>query len=193
MKRSIFAITLAALCVAPVVSGAQDFGIKGGTSYGSVPSNSGVLPGNLSPHDGFAIGLAASTGGFLGFGIEGLYAQRGFKSTTPGFSQQLSYIDVPVYFKVTLPTGVIRPYAIVGPQVSFELTCDGGGGGDCPPGRDKVSYAGVIGAGLRFGVWSGVSVEGRYAYGLSNLDYNTLNNTSNYRPRSFMLLAGIGF
>jgi opacity protein-like surface antigen len=193
MKRSILAIAIASFCAAPLVAGAQGFGIKGGLSYGSVPNNNGALPGNLSPHDGFALGIGASTGGVVGFGVEGLYAQRGFTSSVTGFSQQLSYIDVPLYLKVTLPTGMIRPYALVGPQVSFEMNCDAGGSGSCPSGRDKVTYAGVIGAGVRFGVWTGVSVEGRYQYGLSNLNYNTVSNSSSYRPRSFMLLAGIGF
>ena len=134
-----------------------------------------------------------STGGLFGVGVEGLYAQRGFTSSVSGFSQQLSYIDVPVYFKVTIPTGTaVSPYALVGPEVNFEMNCDAGGG-SCPSGRDKVTYAGVIGAGVKFGVWTGVAVEGRYAYGLQDLNYSTVSNSSNYRPRSFMLLARVGF
>ena len=80
------------------------------------------------------------------------------------------------------------PFAFAGPQASFELGCEGG---DCPSGRAKVTYAGVIGAGVKLG--SMFSVQGRYVYGLTNLNYGTVNNTNNYQARSFMLLAGIGF
>jgi hypothetical protein len=99
---------------------------------------------------------------------------------------------VPIYLKVALPNPMITPFAFVGPQGSFEMKCDGGGG-SCPSGHPKTTFSGVIGAGLKFGVLGGLSVQGRYVYGLTNLNLSTVSNAGNYQPRSFMILAGIGF
>ena len=190
MKRSLLVVALASLCAVPAASSAQGFGIKGGLSYGQAPNGNGVLPGTLSGNSGFAIGVGLSTGGLLGFGVEGLYAQRGFKSSVTGNSQKLTYVDVPLYLKLTLPIPAVTPFAYAGPQGSFEMGCDGG---VCPSGHAKTTYAGVIGAGLKFGMLGGLSLEGRYVYGVTNLNYGTVSNPVNYQPRSFMLLAGIGF
>jgi hypothetical protein len=188
MKRSMLVIAIASLCTLPVAANAQGLGIIGGLTWGSTPNNSGALPGTLKANSGFAVGLAAESGGVVGFGINGLFAQRGFTSSVTGASSNLNYIDVPVYLRVAIPNPVITPFAFAGPQGSFELGCSGG---DCPSGRPKVTYAGVIGAGVKLG--SMFSVQGRYVYGLTNLNYGTVNNTNNYQARSFMLLAGIGF
>jgi hypothetical protein len=87
MKRSCLATVLVALCTMPLVASAQGVGIKGGLSYGSVPNANGVLPGTLHANSSFAIGVGASTGGLVGFGIEALYAQRGFTSSVAGSSR----------------------------------------------------------------------------------------------------------
>jgi opacity protein-like surface antigen len=192
MKRSLLVIAFASLCMGPAVADAQGLGVIGGLSYGTAPNANGVLPGELKGNSGFAIGLAAETGGVVGFGINGMYAQRGFSSSSPGFSQKYSYIDVPIYLKVSLPNSMITPFGFVGPQGSFEMNCDGGGG-SCPSGRSKTTFSGVIGAGLKFGMLGGLSVQGRYVYGLTNLNLSTVSNSGNYQPRSFMILAGIGF
>jgi len=128
--RYTIGILAAALMVAVPPAARAQLGIKGGFSYGNV-SNRGVLPGNLDTRTGFAAGLSLNSGtGLLGFGVEGLYAQRGVTSTTTGDSRKLDYIDVPAYLRVSLPTPGMSPFAFAGPQVSFELHC-GANGGAC--------------------------------------------------------------
>jgi hypothetical protein len=192
MKRLLAIIAILLLIEAPATARAQGgFGIKGGLSYGAA-SNSGVLPGTTQ-RSGFAVGVSAMTGGVVGFGIEGLYAQRGFTSTTAGVSRRLDYIDVPVYLRLSLPTPGISPFAYAGPQGSYELQC-GTDSGNCPDsGRPKFTYAGVIGGGLRFGMLHNLTVEGRYVYGLSDLNLGTVQSSANYKARSLLLLVGIGF
>lgn len=191
MNRSLTFIAVASLVLAPVVAHAQfGFGIKGGGSFGNV-SNRGVLPGNLGTRTGFAVGLAlGSSSGVLGFGIEGLYAQRGVQSATAGDSRSLDYIDVPAYLRVMIPTPGLAPYAYAGPQVSFELHCNDGTGACAASGRSKTSTAAVIGGGVRIG--ERFSFEGRYIYGLTDLKLNTVTSSSSYKTRSFLLLAGFG-
>jgi hypothetical protein len=182
-----------AVVAAPAAARAQTaFGVKGGLSYGDV-SNSGVLPGEVSGRSGFAVGVGATLGSPVGLGIEALYAQRGITSSVIGDSRKLNYIDVPAYLRVALPTPGLSPFVYAGPQASFELQCDADGG-TCPnSGRPKTTWAGVIGAGLRFGAFRGFSVDARYVYGLTDLKLSTVSTSSSYQTRSFMVLAGIGF
>lgn len=166
------------------------FGIKGGLSYGDV-SNSGVFPGGAKTRAGVAVGVSFHTPGPVGFGLEALYAQRGIIGSS-GNSRELDYIDVPAYLRVSGSNDGVQPFGYLGPQLSMELKCDSNGG-SCPSGRDKWSYAGVIGAGLRLQQFHGLSLEARYIYGLSDLKLGTVTDSENYQTRSFMLLFGLGF
>jgi len=197
MKRSFVTLAVAALCVVPMAARAQQvteggLGILGGWSYGQVPSSNTSGHGSLSGNSGFALGIGGESGGTVGFGFNVLYAQRGFRSNLFGNSQQLSYIDVPLYLRVEIQNAAVEPFALIGPQVSFEMNCNANGT-DCPSGRDKTTFDGVAAFGLRFPMAAGLSIQGRYLYALQNLDYGTVNNQANYRQRSFMLLLGIGF
>ena len=192
MKRSLTAFAVAALCVVPLAAQAQGVGLLGGWSYGQVPSGSTVGHGSLSGNNGFALGVGAESGGPLGFGVNVLYAQRGFRSNLIGNAEQLSYIDIPLYLRVAVQNPVVTPFGLIGPQVSFEMNCDANGT-DCPSGRDKTTFNGVVALGLKFPMVSGLSIQARYLYALQNLDYGTVSNQANYRQRSFMLLFGIGF
>ena len=187
-------IAAAVLCLAPAVASAQPggFGIKGGLSFGNV-SNSGLLPGNVTQRTGFAFGVSGVTSGMLGIGAELLYAQRGVTSSVAADTRQLDYLDIPDYVRLALPMAAVTPFAYAGPQASFELKC-GAGSFDCPDtGRPKATFAGVIGAGLRLGAGHGLSVEGRYVYGLTDLKLDTVSSSKSYQTRSFLLLAGIAF
>jgi hypothetical protein len=187
MKRTL-AVAAAIVALIPSVAVAQ-VGFKGGFSYGNV-SNRGILPGALHERTGFAAGIAlANSHSLLGFGVEGLYAQRGVASGTTTDSRKLDYIDVPAYVRVNFPTPGLAPYAFAGPQVSFELHCSDA----CPSGRPKTTTAAVIGAGIRLGAQSAFSLEGRYLYGLTDLKLNTVTSSDSYKTRSFLILAGIDF
>jgi hypothetical protein len=192
MKRSFRLLTVVLLGLAPATLCAQaGFGIKGGVSYGNV-SNRGILPGSLSGRTGFAIGVAlGSATGVMGFGIEGLYAQRGLTGAADGDSRKLDYVDVPLYLRIMLPIGSVAPYAYAGPQMSFELNCSAGSSA-CPPSdRPKRTTAAVLGGGVRVGPRKGFTLEGRYIYGLTDLKLNTITSSNSYKTRSFLILAGL--
>lgn len=187
----------AVLLAAPVTLSAQGFGIKAGASFGDI-SNKGVLPGNLDHRTGFAAGLYAGSGGLIGIGGEGLYAQRGLKGASTSTEEtRLDYLDMPVYVKVALPVPGIRPFAYAGPQVSYEVRCRTAAGGACgadgSTNREKWDYAAVIGAGVRLGSSNlGIGIEGRYVYGLRDLKISTITSSDSYQTRSFLILASIG-
>lgn len=194
MKRALACIAVLGLLLVPQLARAQGgFGIKGGFSYGNV-TNRGLLPGSLNHRTGFAAGIGVSSTGLLGFGIEGLYAQRGVTSSTNGDSWQLNYIDLPVYVRAGIPTPGLSPFAYAGPQFSFEVNCNAGGGATCPSnGRPKTTYSAVLGGGVRLGAQSGFTIEGRYIYGLSDLKLSTVTSSQSYKTRSFLILAGLSF
>ena len=175
-----------------------EVGIKVGASFGDI-SNKGVLPGNLKHRTGFAGGLYLGSGGAIGIGFEGLYAQRGAESdeATATADTRLDYIDIPGYLKIKIPTPAIKPFVYAGPQVSYEVKCRTGAGLDCgnysTTGRSRWDYAGIIGAGVRLGGKNlGFGIEGRYVYGLKDLKPSTVTSGSSYKNRSFLLLGSIG-
>lgn len=185
---------VAALGFAPLILGAQDggFGVKGGLSYGNV-SNGGALPGSTTQRSGFAVGISAVSGGPIGFGIEALYAQRGVTSSIEADRWHLDYLDIPVYVRLAVPHSVVTPFAYAGPQASFEFKCGAGSFNCADTGRPKAIFAGVIGAGLRLSQMHGLSIDGRYIYGLTDLKLSTVSSSESYQTRSFLLLAGIAF
>lgn len=167
--------------------------LKGGLSYANV-SNDGALPGNPEGQAGLTLGLALSTptSQLFGAGLEAMYTQRGVGSTTSLDSYALDYIDLPVYLKVALPFSGLAPYAYAGPQMSVEVRCRLGDA-PCPDrGRPRVSYAGIIGAGIQLGSRHAVSLEGRYVYGLKDLNLGTVTSANSYKNRSFELILGLG-
>lgn len=209
MKRGLL-LTSALLGLVPAIARAQDngdddrgveVGIKAGAAFGNV-SNKGVLPGSLEGRAGFSGGLTLATAPrLLGLGLEGLYTQTGVKTPqgTLTNGRELDYIDIPAYLRVMIPTPSLKPYAFAGPQVSFEIRCRSAADTDCPniepsgEERKQTTYAGIIGAGLRFGGRAGFSVEGRYVYGLTNLKLGTITDNESYKTRTFLILGGVSF
>jgi len=198
MRHGTFAQALAATLamLAPVSLAAQaHFGFKGGVSFGNV-SNSGVLPGDLGQRTGVAGGVTLVSGGLLGLGVDALYAQRGISSSAADANERrLDYVDIPAYLRVQLPTPGLSPFGYIGPQVSFEVRCRDHDVACPSDGRSTTDFAGVIGAGLKFGGASapGFTVEARYVYGLKDLHLSTITTSESYKTRSFMLLGGILF
>jgi hypothetical protein len=190
-----------ALAAAAAPLGAQsawggEFGLKAGAAFGNI-SNKGILPGNLKTRTGLAGGLYLGySAPVVGVGFEALYAQRGLESdeSLSTAETRLDYIDLPVYLKINIPVSGFRPFVYAGPQISFEVRCKTAGGADCPETSDRKStdYAAVVGAGLRLGKRTAITLEGRYVYGLQDLKLATLTSGDSYKHRTFMLLLGIG-
>ena len=195
MKRSMAWLAAIPLMLAPAVAQAQGgFGIKGGVAFADVDER-GVLPGSLEGRTGWTGGLYLGTPpAALGLNIEALYARRNFRGPDNTSTRRLDYIDVPAYLRLMLPTSSISPYFYAGPQLSIELNCRAGDDSDCPDaGRSSTSWSAVIGGGLRLGNRGAFTLEGRYVYGLTDLDFGTITSSDSYRQRTFLILGGIGF
>jgi hypothetical protein len=188
---------LIAMALPSMLFAQGEFGVKGGISFGNI-SNKGVLPGGLKTRTGFTGGLYFGyRAAILGIDLEGLYAQRGARSDQSFATAEtkLDFIDVPVYLKATVPAGGVQPFVYAGPQISFEVRCRTAAGAECASNspRKKTDYAGVVGAGLRFGGSSGgLGIEGRYIYGLRDLELSTVTSSTSYKTRTFEILVSIG-
>lgn len=193
--RLVRLLFLVGLVAAPTRLIAQvEFGIKGGASFGNI-SNKGVLPGDLKTRTGFAAGVSVGFGAqLLGIGAEALFAQRGLSSDGTG-DAKLDYLDIPVFLKLQVPSPSIAPFGYLGPQVSFEVNCSNGDLDCSDNGRSTTDYAGVIGAGVKFGGSGavGVTVEARYVYGLKDLKLDTVTSDDSFKTRSFLILGGLVF
>lgn len=183
---------IAAVCsiaFLPVALHAQaSLGIKGGLSFGTLDNK---LP-DWKNRTGFAAGVAFDLrAGAIGLQPEALYVQKGvdFNGTPSSSSQvpRLSYIEIPVLVKLTLPMSGIQPMAYAGPSVSFRVSCSFQGY-DCSSYTSKTDYGVVLGGGLRFGGDHGVTLEGRYEWGLK--DVNDPGAGVKQRTRTFLALVG---
>jgi hypothetical protein len=184
-------LLVAAACaalLAPPLRGQTTIGIKGGLSYATL---SNKAP-NFDARTGFAAGLALDTrAGAIGLQPEVLYVQKGLSNDgAPSASApKLGYLEVPVLLKLTIPSPGIQPMAYAGPSVSFRLSCAVGDAA-CPSGTVKSTDWGVVlGAGLRLGGNHGLTVEGRYTWGLQDIHDPGAGVAS--RTRTFLLLAGV--
>jgi hypothetical protein len=77
--------------------------------------------------------------------------------------------------------------AYAGPSISFRTNCSFDGF-DCTSYTSKTDYGVVVGAGLRIGAEQGFTLEGRYEWGLK--DVNDPGAGVEQRTRTFLILVG---
>lgn len=196
MVRTVMVSAGLALALTGTMSAQAEYGIKAGASFGNI-SNKGLLPGNLKTRTGAAGGLYLGyRAAVIGVGVEAMFAQRGAKTdeSIGDSDTRLDYLDFPAYVKVTVPAPGVHPFVYAGPQVSFEVKCKTADGAvSCPDdGHKKTDFAGVIGGGIKLGGSLGLTVEGRYVYGLTDLKLSTITSSESYKTRTFMILLGLG-
>ena len=174
----------------PTLASAQlALGIKAGASFATLQNK---LP-DWDSRTGFAAGVAFEFGaGRSDSSPKRSTCQKGVNfngsSSASSHVPRLSYVEVPILLKLMVPTGSLRPMAYAGPSISFRTSCSFDGF-DCSSYTSKTDYGVVLGAGLRFGGDQGFTLEGRYEWGLK--DVNDPGAGVEQRTRTFLLLAGI--
>jgi hypothetical protein len=189
MKR----LFLVAGCLgfAPAVVSAQtSIGIKGGLSYATLSDKSP----DFDSRTGFAAGIAVDMrSGLIGIQPEILYVQKGVTATgmPSGSSPKLDYLEVPVLLKLTLGTPGIQPMVYAGPSAGFRLSCKVAEV-TCNSGTIKsTDWSAVLGGGVRIGGNKGLTLEGRYSWGLK--DIHDVSAGVDQKTRTFLALAGFSF
>jgi hypothetical protein len=195
------------LGAAAVPALAQSIGFKLGPTFSkfSVEDTSEGEPENLTSFGG---------GGFIRFGFAGLSLQAEVLALTKGASQtfsdatgtgtakfKLNYVEVPVTIMFSLGSG---PYLFAGPSVAFELSCKidiespdiNLENEDCDDEttqdtRKKTDVSVLGGAGFEFPIGVGrLLIEGRYIYGLTNLNDDPSDPNNSIKHRTWAALAG---
>jgi hypothetical protein len=206
MKKLVI-LSLAALFVAALIPQtlSAGIGVKGGYSLSKFTLTSTTPPpfsfSNLpSVVGGFYFEIKL---GFISLEPEILYTRMGAKYVQGADSLEyhFDYIQAPVLLKINvIPAGPIRPFIYAGGYYAYLLKARGvmvAGGvtteQDLADTFIKYDYGAVGGAGLAFKLPGiSISVEGRYNYGLMNVEKDPPAGES-VKNRSIMALVGIGF
>lgn len=144
----------------------------------------------------------------------GVQIEPGYNSNATRWQDQqggkrtitVSKIEIPILFKVLFLTGMVQPYAIVGPHLGIVAsasdkleTQQGTQDTDIKSTTSSLDFALAFGGGARFNIAQNIALTGdiRYALGLSNLDARQIPQgvatTPSAKSRSFMLLFGALF
>jgi hypothetical protein len=209
---SIRTLVVTACCITllPLAAGAQSVGggVKGGVTFGDVPS---ILDELDEPGANTALRVGYAAGGFLairfggGFSIqpEVLFTQKGVKievsesGATGDFKYKADYLDIPVLARLTFGKG-IRGYVFAGPSFDIKLNAKMSIGflgeseeQDVSDDVEDFEFALAFGGGIELGP---LLLEARWSEGLTNIAKADAGEpVSDVKTRTFLLLAGFRF
>lgn len=204
--------------------GQVQFGV--GLKAGLALSSASVDP---DPYTGLqAQGITSTKSGGTGFGV-GAVAELAFGrmfavALEPGYTQKsvkweltqgtakatdertISYLQIPVLFRVKFIEGTVRPYAFAGPNIGLVLSSKAkfqgfaniqDGEYDVKSTTSSVDFGLEFGGGAEFKVARQVALTGdvRYNLGLSNLDNSPQQQgqSASVKSRNFVILFGVLF
>lgn len=188
MRKSLLVAALLALV--PAAAHAQ-FGMKGGVTFNTIDTENGGV--DFNNKTGFVGGISY---GFrladnLGLQPEVLYVERGGESGNA--EVKLSYLEIPVMLRFMAATGRIQPFLLAGGYADFKINddCSVQQAGQCLEEPKSSDFGLALGAGLRLGGVTGLTVEIRWDRGLANI--NSVSDGFDARNRAVMLMAGLSF
>jgi opacity protein-like surface antigen len=164
---------------------------------------------------GFSVGAVAELkfGKMFAVALEPGYSQGSTKwDVTQGQAKAsdqrtLSYLQIPILFRVRFVEGNVRPYGFIGPNLGFVLSSKAKFQGFANPAdgeydvkstTSSLDFGIAIGGGTEFNIAKQVSLTGdiRYNLGLSNLDNSPAQagaQAGSAKSRAFVILFGVLF
>ncbi len=176
------------------------FGAKAGYTASTFR---GTDANNVDWQSGYAGGLFVNIGVLDFFTIqpEVLFRQRGASNQNETFNinqnVRLSYMDVPVLFKLRIPIAeTFYPHIYAGPQFSYNIRGDyeiSGGGIIAGSELDvrKIDFGGVMGFGLDL-VIDKLFLTADFRYGIGALTIDKSDNSASLRNEDLSILLGVG-
>ncbi len=180
------------------------FGVTGGLNFGSL---SDAATADLDQSTGYHIGIYGDFSAPLlpvALRASVLYVrvgEFGFEADTPGFEvdagdADVSYVSVPLDFQFRYPLPIVKPYALVGPELRFPT-------GDLADfdGSRSVNVAVNAGIGAKLGALIGPEVfaELRYAFDVTGFFdedelpfVGTVDEGGTFDVNVFYLRVGVG-
>lgn len=204
MSRKISQILglFAAAALIPSLAAAQsttstyplNLGIIGGATMSNISTDDDV---NLTRVWGAQIGLFGDhrINDNLGARVEVMVSQRGGRNDAFDNNMRLTYLDVPLLIKFgNMQTDATHFHVFGGLTPGFLLKTDTttGGGLSTDIGTDvkPIDLGVVFGAAVEQGAWS---LDGRYTFGLVNVNDNVIGTSSEYKNRSLSINVGYRF
>lgn len=174
-------------------------GIESGINIGDIATTPNVT---TSTKTGFMVGGYADIGVTDIFSVRpGVrYITKGFSSTFNGvtFSDNLSYIEVPLLLKVSVPLPKVKPYFMAGPTLGIQLSASEQFGTgpqaqdlDASPIYETIDFGLYFGGGIDFHVASKMEIFTGFGYslGLSNIS----KLTTSIRNHGLQITSGVKF
>lgn len=182
MGRSCISLLAATLLVAgPAQAQQLAFGARGGMTLSSSTVKGEIVTGEVGSKAGYHVGAVATVGvsRFLGVQTELLYSRKGFEEDEIGANLDLTYVEIPVLVRLTLPTR-LSPHLLGGVVLSLESGCryssdtidevDCESGGSGVPRPKSADFGVELGGGVALDVGRGdVTLDVLYNHGLTDL------------------------
>ena len=198
MRPFRFALFAALFAIAPLAHAQliPSFGVAGGLNFGSL-SDAGTA--DLDQSTGYHVGIFGDFGfGPLAARASVLYVKAGDIELDPtgvltDSDASVAYIAIPVDFQYRLPSPLLKPYALVGPEFRFAT----GDIADFDNSR-STSVAINVGVGAQLAALVGPKVfaELRYAFDVSGFfeEQEVLGVTvdDTFKVNVFFLRVGVG-
>jgi len=196
-------VVLALVCLTalPAVAQGLTYGVKGGVTLANLSEEAEADTTAFDNRIGFVAGgfVTWPLSGRLALQPEALFTQKGAKIDQGGgtLTQQLDYLDVPVLIRYRLTGTDARHFSLFGgPAIGVKLRARSRASfGETAIEDDigdqvKSTDVSVVG-GVSYHRGRG-SVEGRYAWGVSDIDKDTTDDVT-IRTRGISILAGWRF
>ncbi len=213
MKKFTFALMLAAVALfvaSPLFAEGMMFGVKGGLNMANITGDN---------TEGTSMKMGGVGGVFMCYKITEIFAIQpeiffSMKGTKMDFveeidgedvtietSMKLNYIEIPLLFKVNLPTeGAIKPMLYAGPALGILMTAKVSGEAEGVSVdvdiKDEVKSTDIgilAGAGVGYQMENGgmLSLEARYEIGMTSIDNSAA--ADNVKNGVISIMVGYGF
>lgn len=224
MKIRILVAAIACLVLANIsalhAQGAIGIGIKGGLNIASA-SYDPDIPAGITKSSRTALMVGAQLefrlAAPLYLQFEPMYVQKGTKIEGPvfgdelgnaingSFTTKLGFIEIPMLLKGKFLTGPVLPYVFFGPSLGIRLSASETDEAAGFPSQDldikdqtnSIDFGLVFGAGAEFALAPtvGITVDGRYALGLTDLSKEQPDQIQHrkIKTKGIQLLAGVLF
>lgn len=179
------------------------FGVKGGVNFSTIALDDGDEDIEFTSRTGFVGGLFVVWPANARFALqlEGLYSQNGAEFEEAGVEAQLKfdYVQVPVVVRASTARNSSGAafHVFGGPSLGIRLNAKSAASfegesfdEDVSEDVEKIDIGVVAGAGAEFGR---IVVDGRYTWGLRNLNNNPGQGDPTIKNRAFAVMAGVRF
>ena len=132
------------------------------------------------------------------FGLQAEINYKGAGAKAAGTTFGLDYVSVPIQFMAAFNAGMVKPFIVIGPQVSFKISENDTAKAAATAGAYKystVDFAAVAGGGVGFDITPTVAahVLARYELGFTGIISNAPAGATVAKNRGIHILAGAAF